>query len=734
MIAIAGVVLLANLPYLVGVFDANPLGPRASLASATALGPVGGQPTIDPNNGFVSQALGHRAALDLIHLHLPWWNPYEGTGAPLAGEMQSAALFPPTLLLLASNGQLFEHVLLEILAGIATYLLLRRISCNRWASVAGGAAFALNGTFAWFAHAPVNPIAFLPLLLLGIERAYAATVEGRRNGWRLIAIAGAVSFYAGFPEVAYIDTLLGVCWFGWRLGCLERSRRRAFVGKTGAGAAVGILLAAPLIIPGLDYLGHADLSIHASTSLGSAHFPPESLPQLFMPYIYGPIFDFTGSRFQLAGLWGAVGGYVSTSLLLLGVLGLCSRGRRGLRAVLSTWILLVFARMYGQIPLLGHVLGWLPGMQHIAFFRYATPALELPLVILAALGIDDVLTVPEHRRRAVWAGIGMLATVAIGAIGARTLADDLGSHYASRPYFATAVAWGALVVVAIVAVCLIKRMRRRGALLALVVVIDALVLFAAPELSAPRSVTVDGAPAAFLRAHLGDSRFFTLGPLQPNYGAYFGVASLNINDIPIPSNFSTYVHDHLDPYVNATVFVGNYGGERSIFVPSPQQELVRNLAGYRAAGVSYVLAPAGQRLAQSPGTFTLVARTPTTWIYHLAGAAPYFSAAGCATRSTDRDSATVTCSRPSTLIRRETYLPGWSATVGGSDTPVHELDGLFQAVSVPAGSHTVSFSYSPPFIVWGAIAFAVGLLALGLSLVPARALPRTLTPRRAARP
>ena len=119
-IAIAAIVVLANLPYLVGVFDANPLAPRASLVAASAAGPVDGQSTIDPNNGFVSQALGHRAALDLIHLELPWWNPYEGSGTPLAGEMQSAALFPPTLLLLASNGQLYEHVLLEMLAGIAT--------------------------------------------------------------------------------------------------------------------------------------------------------------------------------------------------------------------------------------------------------------------------------------------------------------------------------------------------------------------------------------------------------------------------------------------------------------------------------------------------------------------------------------------------------------------------------------------------------------------------------------
>ena len=73
--------------------------------------------------------------------------------------------------------------------------------------------------------------------------------------------------------------------------------------------------------------------------------------------------------------------------------------------------------------------------------------------------------------------------------------------------------------------------------------------------------------------------------------------------------------------------------------------------------------------------------------------------------------------RPSTLIRRETYLPGWSATVGGSGAPLHAVEDLFQAVPVPAGTHTVRFSYAPPLIVWGWVAFAAGLIALGLSLI-----------------
>src|SRR5579884_2187925 len=138
MLVIVGAVLLANALYLLGVFDANPLGRRSGLVAAIQAGPLPGQPTIDPNVGFLSQAVGHRAVLDLLHGQLPWWDPYEGTGAPLAGGLQAAALFPPTLLTWFSNGLIWEHVLLEALSGVATYLLLRRLAVGRVAATGAG--------------------------------------------------------------------------------------------------------------------------------------------------------------------------------------------------------------------------------------------------------------------------------------------------------------------------------------------------------------------------------------------------------------------------------------------------------------------------------------------------------------------------------------------------------------------------------------------------------------------
>jgi hypothetical protein len=695
LLAITATVILANLPYLLGLFDPNPLHYRSGLASSITQGLFGGRATVDPSVGFTSQAIGHRAALDILHLHLPWWNPYEGTGMPLVGETQAAALFPPTLLTAFSNGQVFERVLLEVIAGICTYRLLRRIGVTRPAAIAGAIAFALNGKFAWFSDAGVNPLPFLPMLLLGIERAFAAVRDGRRGGWRLIALAGALSAYAGFPEVAYIDALMGVAWVGWRFGCLEPRQRRPFMIKLALGAAAGTLLAAPMLVAMGTYLSHADLGIHASSRLGSKHLHLSAVPQLLMPYLFGPV-----NANPQTVLWRMVGGYLSAALLLLALVGAFASGRRGLRLVLLGWTLLVVAHMYGQPPLLGHVLGVLPAMSRIQFFRYGTAALELPVIILAVIGIDDVTQVPAHRRRLLWGALAVLAAVVAAAIYAQPIVHALGTKVQQGSFFDASIVWAAATVVAVAAVALLVRTRERAAVLAVLVAVDALALFAVPEFSAPRATTIDLSPVAYLRRHLGESRFFTLGPLLPNYGSYFGLASLSVEDFP-PKAYTHYVRTRVDPGAAFTGF-------RKAGLPSPRWELLHHLGGYRSAGVRYVLTRAGHPLPQTRKTFRLVYKTPTTWIYRLAGAAPYFGARGCSVTSAARTSVRVACPRRTTLVRRETWFDGWSAKVDGHPTRIRRIDGLYQGVVVPRGAHDVTFSFVPPGMGWAGLGLLAG--------------------------
>lgn len=156
-----------------------------------------------------------------------------------------------------------------------------------------------------------------------------------------------------------------------------------------------------------------------TTFFGSAHLPTQGLPQLLLPYVYGPIFGFADPKLILTSIWGDVGGYLSTSLLLFALLGAFSERRRGLRLMLLFWIVLVLTRMYGQPRFLGEVLGVLPGMSRVAFFRYATASLELPVVILAALGLDELARASKPRRHLIWAAVASLAIVVLAAIAAR---------------------------------------------------------------------------------------------------------------------------------------------------------------------------------------------------------------------------------------------------------------------------------------------------------------------------
>jgi len=52
--------------------------------------------------------------------------------------------------------------------------------------------------------------------------------------------------------------------------------------------------------------------------------------------------------------------------------------------------------------------------------------------------------------------------------------------------------------------------------------------------------------------------------------------------------------------------------------------------------------------------------------------------------------------QPKLLVLADSYYPsGWSARVDGQLTPILRADGVLRAISLPAGDHTVKFSFSP---------------------------------------
>ena len=72
----------------------------------------------------------------------------------------------------------------------------------------------------------------------------------------------------------------------------------------------------------------------------------------------------------------------------------------------------------------------------------------------------------------------------------------------------------------------------------------------------------------------------------------------------------------------------------------------------------------------------------------------------------------VSLPRPGFLLLLDTYFPGWSATVNGEFAKIYRADYNFRAVALPAGKSTVSFSYRPDSLRIGVYLCAIGLAAI----------------------
>ncbi len=761
ILALALLPVLIHLPELLGIVHANALGYTGALGTFTP-GFIGGQPTIDPNIGFTSQALGAQAAQQWLSGHVPWWNPYEGIGAPLAGEMQSAAFFPLTLLLIAPWGQTVFHLCLQVIAGVATYYLLRQLRLSRTASLTGAVLFEFNGVFAWLANAVVNPIPFLPLLLLGVERAFlsaraeaADAAEARPaglrrelvSGWKWIAVALALSLLAGFPEVAYLDGILAALWVVARMAILRGwGARLRFALKLGTGFLIGLALAAPLLVAFAAYLPVANLVEHAQGT-ATLDLPALSLAQFLHPYIFGNIYQFQSpALFGLFISWGNIGGYLGATVAFLALMGVFGRRERALRITLLVWIALAVGRSVGAGPFAALV-NKIPLMDSVAVYRYVNASWVMAAIVLSAFAIDDWRGGQRDKVKAILCAAGVLGVLSLGSIWlALPELRDLMQMTKRYTVVSIAIEWGAILF--LLATLLYGRDRTatapspaaaaniRGArgliraaqarpqalLMSLTVMALSIGYYFYPILANPRSVTIDHAAISYLQAHSGYSRFFTLGPFAPNYGSYFGVASINHNDVPVPQVWVDYVQAHLDPYAVPVLFINL---PRDPSLPTLADEVATHITAYEAVGVKYVLASPGQQpfarlpAAQRPA---LVYRDTVMWIYQLPAPAPLFSAEGnaCQVKSVSWTEASASCASATTLIYRSLTDASWHATVNGHAAPITPYDSAFQQIALPAGRSQVTFWYEPPHATLALIAAALAALALVGALLVSR--------------
>jgi hypothetical protein len=82
----------------------------------------------------------------------------------------------------------------------------------------------------------------------------------------------------------------------------------------------------------------------------------------------------------------------------------------------------------------------------------------------------------------------------------------------------------------------------------------------------------------------------------------------------------------------------------------------------------------------------------------------------------------VKTSQPGTVVFSEIYYPyGWKATIDGQKADYFRADYLLRAMNVPAGEHTINFTFDPDSVRLGNILSVIFIILIYLATVLAAA-------------
>lgn len=346
--------------------------------------------------------------------HLPLWSDLLDGGSSPWVNPQAAVLSPIAML-----GRLLplEHFLLGtlavkiLLAFEGCWLLARVLGARRFTAALGAGAFALGGPImAWAVFPLSSVVAWSPWLALGTVRVIRKPLPREVAAAALVFAALLLS---GHPEIALAECLVaaGFGMIAWR----RRGRALRRLAGAALAAILGASLAACSLLPFLLVAPHSLRASHAAEVIAAPRSPrsprattapapafnwfPAGQERLLLtalnPWSFGRPFHET---FSGPGNWPiAAGGYLGLAALAGAASALvCRRWKIAWPlAALALGMLLLTAGFYP----LRRLVSTLPFGRALALDRFL-PAAALPLAVLAALGLDELLRSARPARPA----------------------------------------------------------------------------------------------------------------------------------------------------------------------------------------------------------------------------------------------------------------------------------------------------------------------------------------------
>lgn len=389
---------------------------------------------IDPSYAdliLVDEVMRVRAVREVRSGKIPLWDPDNFAGAPFVANNVSAVFSPYRVLDYLFPGPVtvaWTQFLRAIVAGGGAYLFFRQgLRVRFWPAAVGAWCFPLTGyLILWAGLGSSSVVSWLPWILLATERVVRRPAGA---GGPCLAIVTAGLLLSGHLAdgalVLLASGLYGV-WrlvtrFAWRCATARAWILAAAV--LAGGWVLGMLLAAPQIVPTLEYINHSyrmaqrNNELDERPSLGLA-----ALPQMLIPHFYGTTRE--DQKYLLDGFLqeSAAAGYAGlTAALFFAPLAFVG-GRR--REALF-WLALALFGAAWTIGIPGFsLLANLPVLRLLTFNRFMFVT-AFALLALGVLGLDSLVRRPFQWHRWMWIPVVVAGSLAVWCLVRVVLPPDV---------------------------------------------------------------------------------------------------------------------------------------------------------------------------------------------------------------------------------------------------------------------------------------------------------------------
>lgn len=690
--------------------------------------------------------LEHFFHAETVAGRLPAWNPNIAFGYPAIASAQIGYFYPPLLLtrwlpLPIYMPLIFAAHLLWLAIGM--FFFLRQQKLSRQAAVLGSLAMSLS---AWVAlHTThLNIIigsAWLPWQFLAATN-FIQRRTARNFAW--LAAALSLPILAGQFQIPFLMILAATAWLITQT--LQKKSPGLSSVKIGISLAIIVLAAAMIQIwPTLELANFSSRGASGSFSITQANqhsFPLYHLPTYLFPRFFGHNETYWGKRLEIE-----YGCYLGAIPLLL-MLFYLRIGRK--RARFWKWLagLSLLAAFGGSSPFR------LVGLEPSLWF-FSAPARWLLLAtfglsVLAALGFDAaVADKKKFYRFALKIGGTAIAAVAIFNIflwlpatsntnnvvsfiqtvrptlmsgrPQEYYADKLNQIFASARSSSASLA-SIYTIIPIIALAAAPWLVKKPGLL-LAAAAAELIIFAGTAsptqtwrdiLAQPNSIS--DLPDAVIE---GQARLLSI-TANGDSGLWLTNPSSSATDLVRATQREAIV-----PLLNAQFDIPGASWPASLDIEKVTQQVSRVLAAdsgnlnYIGLGSLNIGAIAIDSNLPQPKDLQLLAQGPLVNIYEIKGQprASLQGASAPAYRAPSSGEVVIEAqsTEASKLIIRNTWFPGWQATVNGQATEI-KASGIFQSIDLPAaGTYAIKLAYRPRWLTWGLAISILAWIALGIA-------------------